>query len=155
MMDWKVVKSIPLTQVQTRIGILTEKYGSLSLMHEEFSKGRMPPGVFDEYIEWTSMDHALRAYQEGEDFEYLAEEEMLLGSKQYEKLTPRRLELLDYLGKGLYRSINELAEIVGRNVKNVYNDLKILEGLGFIALTREGRRLVPELIVYEINIQLG
>jgi len=155
MMDWKVVKSIPLTQVQTRIGILTEKYGSLSLMHEEFSKGRMPPGVFDEYIEWTSMDHALRAYQEGEDFEYLAEEVMLLGSKQYEKLTPRRLELLDYLGKGLYRSINELAEIVGRNVKNVYNDLKILEGLGFIALTREGRRLVPELIVYEINIQLG
>ena len=155
MMDWKVVKSIPLTQVQTRIGILTEKYGSLSLMHEEFSKGRMPPGVFDEYIEWTSMDHALRAYQEGEDFEYLAEEEMLLGSKQYEKLTPRRLELLDYLGKGSYRSINELAEIVGRNVKNVYNDLKILEGLGFIALTREGRRLVPELIVYEINIQLG
>ena len=155
MMDWKVVKSIPLTQVQTRIGILTEKYGSLSLMHEEFSKGRMPPGVFDEYIEWTSMDHAVRAYQEGEDFEYLAEEVMLLGSKQYEKLTPRRLELLDYLGKGLYRSINELAEIVGRNVKNVYNDLKILEGLGFIALTREGRRLVPELIVYEINIQLG
>ena len=155
MMDWKVVKSIPLTQVQTRIGILTEKYGSLSLMHEEFSKGRMPPGVFDEYIEWTSMDHAVRAYQEGEDFEYLAEEEMLLGSKQYEKLTPRRLELLDYLGKGLYRSINELAEIVGRNVKNVYNDLMILEGLGFIALTREGRRLVPELIVYEINIQLG
>ena len=155
MMEWKVVKSITLTKVQTRIGILTEKYGSLSLMHEEFSKGRMPPGVFDEYIEWTSMDHAVRAYQEGEDFEYLAEEEMLLGSKQYEKLTPRRLELLDYLGKGLYRSINELAEIVGRNVKNVYNDLKILEGLGFIALTREGRRLVPELIVYEINIQLG
>ena len=154
-MNWKVVKSIPLTHVQTRIEVLTEKYGSLSLMHEEFAKGRMPPGVFDEYIEWTSMDHALRAYQEGEDFEYLAEEDMPLDSKQYEKLTPRRLELLDYLGKGLYRSINELAEVVGRDVKNVHTDLKILEELGFIALTREGRRLVPELIVYEINIQLG
>ena len=154
-MDWKVVKSIPLMQVQKRVEILTEKYGSLSLIHEEFAKGRMPPGVFDEYIEWTSMDHALRAYQEGEDFEYLAEEEMILDSKQYEKLTPRRLELLDYLGKGLYRSINELADVVGRDVKNVYTDLKILEALGFIALTREGRRLIPELIVYEINIQLG
>lgn len=154
-MDWKVVKSIPLLQVQIRVGILTEKYGSLSLIHEEFAKGRMPPGVFDEYIEWTSMDHALRAYQEGEDFEYLAEEDMSLDSKQYEKLTPRRLELLDHLAKGLYRSINELAQVVGRDVKNVYTDLKILEELGFVALTPEGRRLAPELIVYEINILLG
>ncbi|MBT3284495.1 helix-turn-helix domain-containing protein [Candidatus Bathyarchaeota archaeon] len=154
-MNWKVVKSIPLMQVQERVEILTEKYGSLSLMHEEFAKGRVPPGVFDEYIEWTSMDHALRAYQEGEDFEYLADEEMPLGSKQYEKLTPRRLELLDHLGKGLYRSINALAEVVGRDVKNVYNDLKTLEELGFISLTREGRRLVPELLVHEINIQFG
>ena len=154
-MNWKVVKSIPLMQVQERVEILTEKYGSLSLVHEEFAKGRVPPGVFDEYIEWTSMDHALRAYQEGEDFEYLADEEMPLGSKQYEKLTPRRLELLDHLGKGLYRSINALAEVVGRDVKNVYNDLKTLEELGFISLTREGRRLVPELLVHEINIQFG
>ena len=155
MMNWKVVKSIPLMQVQERVEILTEKYGSLSLMHEEFAKGRVPPGVFDEYIEWTIMDHALRAYQEGEDFEYLADEEMPLGSKQYEKLTPRRLEVLDHLGKGIYRSINGLAEVVGRDVKNVHSDLKTLEGLGFISLTREGRRFIPELLVYEINIQLG
>jgi len=154
-MNWKVVKSIPLIQVQSRVDLLTEKYGSLSLMHEEFAKGRMPPGVFDEYIEWTSMDHALRAYQEGEDFEYLADEDIPLDSKQYEKLTPRRLELLDHLAKGLYRSINDLANIVGRDVKNVYNDLKVLEGLSFISLTPEGRRLVPELIVHEINILLG
>ena len=50
-MDWKVVKSISLMQVQKRVGILTEKYGSLSLMHEEFAKGRMPPGGFDECME--------------------------------------------------------------------------------------------------------
>ncbi len=154
-MNWKVVKSIPLMQVQARVEALTERYGSLSLMHEEFAKGRMPPGVFDEYIEWTSMDHALRAYQEGEDFEYLADEDIPLDSKQYEKLTPRRLELLDHLAKRLYRSINGLAHFVGRDVKNVYNDLKVLEELGFISLTPEGRRLVPELIVHEINILLG
>ena len=154
-MNWKVVKSIPLMQVQSRVDLLTEKYGSLSLMHEEFAKGRMPPGVFDEYIEWTSMDHALRAYQEGEDFEYLADEDIPLDSKQYEKLTPRRLELLDHLAKGLYRSINGLAQAVGRDVKNVYNDLKVLEALGFVALTPDGRSLIPELILHEINILLG
>ena len=154
-MEWKVVKSIPLSEVQTRTGIFNEKYGSLSFLHEEFAKGRMPPGVFDEYIEWTNMDHALRAYQEGEDFEYLADEDLPLDSKQYEKLTPRRLEMLDFLGMGQYSSINELAEKIGRDVKNVHNDLQILHKLGFVNLTKEGRSLVPELMVHEINIILG
>ncbi len=154
-MEWRVVKSIPLRDVQTRINILREKYGSLSLLHEEFTKGRMPPGVFDEYIEWTNMDHALRAYQEGEDFEYLAEEALSLDSKQYEKLTPKRLELLNFLAMGQYSSINELAERIGRDVKNIHSDLQILTSLGFVDLVKEGRSLVPELIVYEINILLG
>ena len=154
-MEWRVVKNIPMQQVQTRMAILREKYGSLSHLHEEFTKGRMPPGTFNDYIEWTNMDHALRAYQEGEDFEYLAEEELTLREDEYILLSAKRLELLDFLGAEPVVSINDLAEKLGRNVKNVYNDLKILEQLGFVALRRDGRSLVPEQIVYEINILLG
>lgn len=135
--------------------ILREKYGSLSHLHEEFTKGRMPPGIFDDYIQWTNMDHALRAYQEGEDFEYLAEEELILSEKEYMLLTPRRLELLAYLGVEPVSSINDLAEKLERDVKNVYQDLKTLERLGFILLRREGRSLIPEQIVYEITILLS
>ncbi|MFH1179407.1 MAG: HTH domain-containing protein [Candidatus Bathyarchaeota archaeon] len=149
------MKSIPLQQVQTRMAILREKYGSLSHLHEEFTKGRMPPGIFDDYIHWTNMDHALRAYQEGEDFEYLAEEELILSEKEYMLLTPRRLELLAYLGVEPVSSINDLAEKLERDVKNVYQDLKTLERLGFILLRREGRSLIPEQIVYEITILLS
>jgi predicted transcriptional regulator len=154
-MNWRVVKNVPQNQVQTRIEILREKHGSLSHLHEEFAKGRMPPGTFDDYIEWTNMDHALRAYQEGEDFEYLAEEDLNLSEREYTMITTRRLELLDYLGAEPVSSINDLAEKLERNVKNVYNDLKALEQLGFISLRKEGRSLVPEQIVYEITIQLG
>ena len=154
-MEWRVVKSISLQEVQTRTSILMEKYGSLSQLHEEFAKGRMPPGTFDDYIEWTNMNHALRAYQEGEDFEYLAEEDLILEEAEYTLITQRRLELLDFLGAESVSSINELAEKLGRDVKNVYNDLKILERLGFVYLRKEGRSLVPEPIVYEINILLG
>lgn len=154
-MEWRVVKSIPLQQVQKSITIYAEKYGSLSHLHEEFTKGRMPPGTFDDYIQWTNMDHALRAYQEGEDFEYLAEEDLTLDSKEYRMLTPRRIELLDFLASEQVSSINDLAEKHERDVKNIYNDLKVLEKLGFISLRPEERRLVPELIVYEINILLG
>ena len=154
-MNWRVVKSISLQEVQTRTAILKEKYGSLSHLHEEFTKGRMPPGTFDDYIEWTNMDHALRAYQEGEDFEYLADEDLVLSDEDYMLITPRRLELLDYLGNEPVSSINDLAERLRRDVKNVYQDLKILERLGFVSLRKEGRSIVPEQIVYEITILLG
>ena len=153
-MNWRVVKSISLQEVQTRTAILKEKYGSLSHLHEEFTKGRMPPGTFDDYIEWTNMDHALRAYQEGEDFEYLADEDLVLSDEDYMLITPRRLELLDYLGNEPVSSINDLAEKLRRDVKNVYQDLKILERLGFVSLRKEGRSIVPEQIVYEITIIL-
>ena len=56
---------------------------------------------------------------------------------------------------GQYSSINELAKKIGRDVKNVHNDLQILHELGFVNLTKEGRSLVPELMVHEINIILG
>jgi predicted transcriptional regulator len=48
-------------------------------------------------------------------------------------------------------SINELATKAERDVKNIYNDLKTLESLGFVRLVKEGRRLVPDLLVKEIT----
>jgi predicted transcriptional regulator len=48
-------------------------------------------------------------------------------------------------------SINELASRIGRDVKNVYNDLKILESLGLIELVKNGRRMIPDLLVKEIT----
>ncbi|MCK4437628.1 hypothetical protein KAV47_01025 [Candidatus Bathyarchaeota archaeon] len=80
----------------------------LSRLHEEFTKGRMPPGMFDDYVEWTSMSHAIRAYQEGEDFEYLADVDLNLSPEDYAKLTPKRLMLLDHLIESHASSINEL-----------------------------------------------
>ena len=48
-------------------------------------------------------------------------------------------------------SINELALNIGRDVKNVYNDLKVLESLDMVNLAKNGRRLIPELLVKEIT----
>ncbi len=154
-MQWKVLKQVPLAEVQSRIKEHEERHGSLSRLHEMFTKGRMPPGLFDDYVEWTSMSHAVHAYQEGEDFEYLAEMDMNLSPRDYSRLTAKRLMLLDHLIEGPASSINELAALVERDVKNVYNDLRTLESLGLVRLVKMGRRLVPELLVYEITILLG
>jgi len=153
--QWKVLKTVPMAEVQSRLRDYEERHGSLSLLHEEFTKGRMPPGMFDDYVEWTSMSHAVRAYQEGEDFEYLADVDLNLSPEDYAKLTPKRLMLLDHLIESHASSINELAAAVDRDVKNVYNDLRTLESLGLISLVKMGRSLVPELLVYEITILLG
>jgi predicted transcriptional regulator len=152
---WRALKSIPLLGVEQKLREFNDKYGSLSYLHDMFTKGRIPTGMFHDYVEWTNMDHAFRAYQEGEDFEYLSEIDLELTAGDYRKLTPRRIELLDHLMEGHVNSINELADNVGRDVKNVYNDLKALESLGMVALLRDGRSMVPELLVYEITLLLG
>lgn len=154
-MQWRVLKQVPLQEVQERLVELENTYGSLSFLHAEFSKGRMPPGMFDDYIEWTNMNHALRAYQEGEDFEYLAEQDIDLKPEQYSKITAKRLELLNTIVEMPTNSINELAQNSERDVKNVYNDLLVLEKLGLVRLIKEGRNMRPESLVQEITILLG
>jgi len=66
-------------------------------------------------------------------------------------LTPRRVELLYVIPRLRVRSINDLAGSVGRDVKNVYSDLRRLEKLGFVRLRRVGRNIVPELLIEEIT----
>ncbi|MCX6648988.1 MAG: hypothetical protein NTV61_06320 [Candidatus Bathyarchaeota archaeon] len=151
-----MVRRIPLNEVRERVAAYVAKYGNqYQELSREFESGKMPRDRLDDYIEWSSMIHALRAAGEGEDFDYYAEEDLDLTPEEFESLTPKRLELLDYLADEHASSINELADKVNRDVKNVYGDLRILEHLGFIHLVKEGKSLVPELLVQEVTILLG
>lgn len=154
-MQLRIVKRIPLGEVRRRVAMLEEKYGgSLDEVPDPFAGGGMGKEAFEDYVEWLGMEHALRAYGEGEDFDYITEDVLELGREEVSKLTPRRMELLDRLSRHRVNSINDLASKIGRDVKNVYNDLKALEGLGFVRLVREGRNSVPELLVHEVTILL-
>ena len=155
-MRFRAVKRIPLDEVRERIAVIEEKYGeAFPLLHEDFQRGQLDRESFQDYVEWSSMNHALRAAGEGEDFDYYAEELLGLTRLEFGQLTPRRLELLDYIADQHVSSINELASLLGRDVKNVYTDLMALERLGFIRLTREGRGHVPELLIQELTLELG
>jgi predicted transcriptional regulator len=155
-MRWRAVKRVPLNEVRKRVAAYVERYSDqYQQLSREFESGKMPRERLDDYIEWSSMIHALRAAGEGEDFDYYAEEDLALTPEEFESLTPRRLQLLDYLADEHASSINELAFHIGRDVKNVYSDLKVLEHLGFLHLIEEGRSLVPELLVQEVTILLG
>ena len=152
----RVVRRVSLGEVRRRVADLERKYGvSLEGLPDWFAAAWGKRGRFEDYVEWPRMVHALRAYGEGEDFDYYTEETMELGWSEVSKLTPRRLELLDQLSRLRADSINDLAAKTGRDVKNIYNDLKVLEGLGFVRLVRQGRRTLPELLVQEVTLLLG
>ena len=54
-------------------------------------------------------------------------------------LTDKRLELLHLIRRHSPRSINQLANIAGRDFKNVYTDIKLLKDYGLIQLSKQGK----------------
>ncbi len=151
-MQLRIVRRIPLGEVRHRVADLEAKYGgNMDDIPDRFAEGQIDREAFEDYVDWMGMEHALRAYSEGEDFDYFTEDILELSKDEISKLTPRRLELMDQISRHRADSINELATTINRDVKNVYNDLKTLESLSFVRLVKEGRRLVPDLLVKEIT----
>ncbi|NQT08639.1 helix-turn-helix domain-containing protein [Candidatus Bathyarchaeota archaeon] len=154
-MQLKVVRTIPLEEVTQRVAEIERRYpGSMEDIPEKFNRGLVDRDAFEDYVEWMGMVQALGAWREGEDFDYLTEDVMELEWEEFSKLTPRRLDLLDQLSRVRSESINDLAAKIGRDVKNVYMDLKKLESLGLIRLVKEGRSMIPELLVHEVTLLL-
>lgn len=152
----RIVRRVSLGEVSRRVTELEGKYGGgLGELTDGFAGGQADRERFEDYIEWLSMIHALRAYGEGEDFEYYTEETVELSWSEASKMTPRRWDLLYQLSTLRVNSISDLAVKTGRDVKNVFNDLKILEQLGFVSLVKQGRRTLPELLVQEVTLLLG
>ena len=67
-------------------------------------------------------------------------------------LTPKRLELLHIIKAKKPASINELARVAHRDLKNVADDLKYLEQIGLIEKKESDHKMRP-VISYE-RIQL-
>jgi predicted transcriptional regulator len=75
-------------------------------------------------------------------------------------LTPRRLALLRAVRSGRPGSIYELAKMVGRDQKNVQDDLRLLENYGLIRMTeavRSGKRRVrvPQAPFDQIELKIA
>src|SRR5262249_31939763 len=73
-----------------------------------------------------------------------------------EVLSPKRLSLLLALAGREPRSVRELAEQVGRDIKNVSQDLTLLSRLGLVTLkeARRGVPVAPTLPYTEIDVNL-
>ena len=70
-------------------------------------------------------------------------------------LTPKRLELLHLIKTKKPSSINELARIAKRNIKNVADDVKHLERIGFIVIEAGTSKSTPVVKYDKINLEIS
>ncbi len=79
------------------------------------------------------------------------EEIVLHNSDIFHILTPKRMELVDYLTKNKVTSIRKLSEVVHRNYKNTYDDLLALEKVGLVEFKRSGKSRIPTSFIVGIE----
>ncbi len=70
-------------------------------------------------------------------------------------LTPKRLELLHIIKTQKPSSINELARLSGRDVKNVADDVKYLKQIGFIEIKEIKKKTMPVITYDKIDLEIA
>jgi predicted transcriptional regulator len=97
---------------------------------------------------------AYRSYEESGEVFYFEEFTTELTLNKFRKVfTTKRLEILNQLNKIQVNSISELARVLKRDVKNVYEDLQLLNKFNLIKLNKLGKNTKPELDVVTVTLE--
>lgn len=70
-------------------------------------------------------------------------------------LTPKRLELLHTIKTKKPTSINELARMAKRDIKNIADDVKYLEQIGLLEKVETARRTAPVINYDKISLEIA
>lgn len=104
-------------------------------------------------VEWRELMQAYQAYEEGGELDYVVEEDLKIDPQTIERVfTRKRLELIAVLGHTEFTSISHLANHLGRDIKNIYEDLRILKKAGILRLTRTKKNVRPKLLIDGISL---
>ncbi|MGM0405630.1 MAG: hypothetical protein ACQEQM_05765 [Thermoplasmatota archaeon] len=88
--------------------------------------------------------------QKGADYK---EETISHSEKSLSVMTHKRVYLMEYIAKNEVKSIQDLANKLDRDYKNVYDDVKVLFDNGLIDLEKVGKRRIPILTADNIIIE--
>ena len=149
----RISRELASEEVLEKIRAFEEQFGmSFDEFEELFRKRKIGARSSRAYSEWSELVDSYKGYVEDGELDYAAEEVKDFRPEQTALLTPKRIELLCKLAVLRVESINDLAQKVKRNVKNVYEDLMVLRRFGFVKLNRTKKRaLIPETLVKEIT----
>lgn len=149
----KIVRNLTPEEVNERIKRFEKELNvSFEELERLFLEQKLDSRLVKAYFEWAELVDSYRAYVEGGALDYVVEEVKDLKPEQIALLTPKRVELLYQLAALRAESISDLARKVKRDVKNVYRDLQVLNGFGFVKLNRRRKgAVIPETAVKEIT----
>jgi ribosomal protein L29 len=149
----KIIRNLSPEEILERIRKFEKEFGmSFERFEELFLRQKLDAKHVRAYFEWAELVDSYKGYVEEGTVDYVVEEIKDFKPEQAALLTPKRMELLHQLATLRVESINDLAQKVRRNVKNVYQDLKVLSKFGFVKLNkRRGRAIIPETLVKEIT----
>ena len=72
-----------------------------------------------------------------------------------EVMNNRNQELLRVIVRHEPGSLKELAELTGRQVSNLSRTLSTMERVGLVKLTRNGRKISPEVVATDFTVEFG
>jgi len=149
----RIIRNLTSEEIEDKIRKFEKEFGmSFGKFDEQFLKQRLDGRLAKIYFEWAELVDSYKGYVEEGTLDYTVEEIRDFKPEQAALLSPKRVELLYRLAVLRVESINDLAQKVRRNVKNVYQDLQVLSRFGFVRLSkRRGRTIVPETLVKEIT----
>jgi len=149
----RIIRNLTSEEIEEKIREFEEEFGMEFEKFEELFLGQKLDAKHARvYFEWAELVDSYKGYVEEGTLDHSVEEIRDFKPEQAALLTPKRIELLYRLAVLRVESINDLARKVRRNVKNVYQDLKVLSKFGFVRLNkRGGRTIVPETLVKEIT----
>ena len=131
----EVAREVGPADAAREVEALTARHeGFDALRQRVFVQRCNDPAATDDYVVWK----ALR--DEGGT---LDERTVFDTPEVFRALTPRRIELLEYLSSHDVPSIKELAAKLRRDYKNAYDDLVALRAWGLVDLVREGKNQRP------------
>ncbi len=122
-------------QIKAEISRLEAKYTSLESLQQKLQIEKCSnPQQVDDFMVWKALC---------EEEVSISEKIVLKTLDIYLMMSPKRMEILDYLTNHSINSIKILAKELKRNYKNVYDDVKAMEEFGLVELVNDGRNKRP------------
>lgn len=134
-MQTEIMKIYTKQQINAELKGLKAKYQSIDNLHQKVQIEKCSnPDLVDDYMIWKAL---------AEEEVDISEKIVLKTLDIYSMMSPKRMEILDYLTAHSTNSIKLLAHELKRNYKNVYDDIKAMEEFGLIELINDGRNKRP------------
>jgi predicted transcriptional regulator len=131
----EIIKIYSDQQITAELKGLEDKYESIDSLHQKLQIEKCSnPDLVDDYMVWKALK---------EEEVVISEKIVLKTLDIYSMMSPKRMEILDYLTAHSINSIKLLAQELKRNYKNVYDDVKAMEEFGLVELVNDGRNKRP------------